>query len=429
VPSWTRLWLADSAVLLASQALTVVATSTAAVLIARQLDPRDWGVFSGLLALSLALSVVIQFGTGTWLLRELSRLFAEPGSTGRSTARSLVNSALVLNAGLAATVLALGIAAALMRRLDPGVTLALGSLLLYSGLIASAYLMEAHLRANRRVGRVAVATLVEKFLLVALIGVVALSGGGVAAIGVAYVLAGLFRVAFVRRSVFAGGSGATKPSRKEVARVFRGSLPFALTSSCLSVIPRLDTFLLLMLSATSAGYFALGDRLLGPAIVFPEVLSITLFPFFARKTGSLSPPWMLSSLLAAVGGAVAVALIATAPTFVPALFGAEYREAVPAVRVFALALPVAFAIGPLRVYGFSRNQERRIVAVALVASLIGSVGIVTGQWAFGVVAAAGAYVIRYLVLLAGFVMIVLRSSARDGGRETARPAVVEIVSP
>lgn len=427
-PGWTRLWVADSAVLLASQALTVVATSGAAILIARQLDPHDWGVFSGFLALSLALSVVIQFGTGTWLLRELSRLFADPGSAERSAARLLVNSALVLNAGLAAVVLALGMAAAAVRGLDAGATLALGSLLLYSGLIASAYLMEAHLRASRRVGRVAVATLVEKFLLVVLVSVVALSGWGVSAIGIAYVLAGLVRVAFVRRSVFAAG-GRSKPSRTQVVRVFRGSLPFALTSSCLSVIPRLDAFLLLTLSATSAGYFALGDRLLGPAVVFPEVLSITLFPFFARKADGLSPPWLLSSLLAAVGGAVAVVVVVTAPTLVPLLFGDKYVDAVPAVRVFALALPFAFAIGPLRVYGFARDQERRVVAVALVASLIGSFGIVTGQWSIGVVAAAGAYVFRYFVLLAGFAIVALRSSLQTGGRETTGPAIVEIVSP
>jgi O-antigen/teichoic acid export membrane protein len=426
---WIRLWLADSSVLLGSQLLTVVATSGAAILIARQLDPSDWGVFSGLLALSLALSVVIQFGTGTWLLRELSRLFVEPDAPRAAEARALVNSALVLNGLLAVSVLAGGTGVAVLLRLDPAVTFALGALLAYSGLIASSYLMEAHLRARRRVGRVALATLLEKFLLVGLVGAVAAVGGSVRAIGTAYLLAGLVRVVFVRLSVFGVGGDSSRPSRLQVARVFRGTLPFALTSSCLSVIPKLDTFLLLMLSATSAGYFALGDRLLGPAVVFPEVLSITLFPFFARRPEWLAPPWILSSSLAAVGALAALVLILTAPTLVPALFGAKYSAAVPAVRVFALALPLAFAIGPLRVYDYSRNEERRVVGVALMASVVGSVGIVTGQLALGVVAAAGAYVLRYAVLLAGLSVVAVRATGRSADRVTPAPTIVEVVSP
>jgi O-antigen/teichoic acid export membrane protein len=424
-PSWTRLWLADSAVLVTSQAMTIVATSAAAVLIARQLDPHEWGIFSGFLALSLALSVVIQFGTGTWLLRELSRLFATDDADTRATASSLVNAALVLNAGLAATVLAAGTVTAMISHLDGGVTLALVSMLAYSGLIASSYLMEAHLRASRRVGRVAAASLLEKYLLVTLIVAVAVVGGGVPAMGIAYVVAGLTRVAFVHRTVFPAGGRMASP-RGKIARVFRGSVPFALTNGCLSVIPKLDAFLLLMLSATSAGYFALGDRVLGPALIFPEILSITLYPFFAQRVQHFSPPWMLSAVFAAVGAVIAVTAVLAAPGFVPFVFGTKYMDAVPAVRVFALALPVAFATGPLRVYGFSRNQEKRVVVVAVVVSVAGSVGIVTGQWTMGVVAAAAAYVFRYLLLLAGLILVALRANAVISLQEPTVPGIVEV---
>src|SRR5437868_6194654 len=76
LPPWAMYWAADSAVLLTSQALTIGATSAAAVLIARHVNPHDWGIFSGFLSLSLGVSILSQFGVGTWLLRELSRLFA-----------------------------------------------------------------------------------------------------------------------------------------------------------------------------------------------------------------------------------------------------------------------------------------------------------------------------------------------------------------
>src|ERR687887_2813787 len=73
-PPWIRDWAVDSGVLLLSQAATIAATSALAILIARSLNPHDWGIFSGFLALSLALSAFGEFGLSTWLLRELSEL-------------------------------------------------------------------------------------------------------------------------------------------------------------------------------------------------------------------------------------------------------------------------------------------------------------------------------------------------------------------
>jgi O-antigen/teichoic acid export membrane protein len=420
VPPWTRLWLADSALLLVSQLLTTVATSVAAVLIARQLEPRDWGVFSGFLALSVALAVVVEFGTTTWLLRELSRLFAAGESVASAASARLVNAGLILSCSLAGLMMLGGLATARLRHLAFGTTIALGSLLAYSGLITAAILIEAHLRASRRVARVAAATVLEKYLLVMLVLGVALLHGGVAGLGLAYVAAGITRVAFVWLSVFHRvGRGGRAPDAALIKHVFRRSIPFALTSSCLSVVPKLDAFLLLTLSATSAGYFALGDRLLGPAVVFPEVLSVTLYPFFARRSQHLSTPWLLSSVFAGVGGAIAVGVIFAAPTFVPLVFGAKYMGALPAIQVMVLALPFLFALGPFRVHAYSRDQEKKVVAMAFGVSLLGGIGIVTGQWMFGIVAAASAYVIRYILFVVGMALI----SARSGGAEV-RAAVV-----
>jgi O-antigen/teichoic acid export membrane protein len=72
LPSWGREWAADSSFLLLSNIVTMLLTTTLAILIARNLDPEDWGAFSGFLALGLAVSIVVDFGLGTWLLREFS---------------------------------------------------------------------------------------------------------------------------------------------------------------------------------------------------------------------------------------------------------------------------------------------------------------------------------------------------------------------
>ena len=75
-PSWVRAWLGDSSMMLVAQVLTVLATSIAAISVARILEPGDWAVFSAFLGLSLALAIVADFGLATWLLREFSRLAA-----------------------------------------------------------------------------------------------------------------------------------------------------------------------------------------------------------------------------------------------------------------------------------------------------------------------------------------------------------------
>src|ERR671934_55149 len=88
-PTWLRLWAADSAALLFSQFAAVVATSALAILLARHLGPRNWGLFSGFLGLSLGLSIFVEFGLTQWLLRELARLWVqqEPDSVSPATRR------------------------------------------------------------------------------------------------------------------------------------------------------------------------------------------------------------------------------------------------------------------------------------------------------------------------------------------------------
>jgi O-antigen/teichoic acid export membrane protein len=432
LPDWTRFWLTDSAVLLASQALTMVATSVAAVLIARQLDPREWGVFAGFLGLSVALSIVVQFGMSAWLLRELSRQFADEAEGGDATESHLLNSALLVNAALAVVTLVAGAVAAELWHLERDVEVALLSLLAYGGLAAASTLFEADLRARRRLGRVAAANFLEKYLLLSIVASIAALHGSVALIGLAYVGAGLVRLAVVQRGVgdrVRGGSRASAPAWRLVPHVVRGSFPFALTDGCLNVVPKLDTLLLLSLSATSAGFFALGDRILGPPLVLQSVLSITLFPFFARKGEQRLHAWLLAAVLAVVGALAAVILFVTAPALVPFLFGEKYVDAVPAVRVFSLTLPLVFASGPLRVFAFSRYREGRVVAVVFIASIAGTAAIVTGQWAYGVVAAAGGYVLRHVFFLAGLVWICAKAREAGSRGEAAqvRAAAVEVV--
>jgi O-antigen/teichoic acid export membrane protein len=412
LPSWTRLWARDSGLLLLSQGLTVVATTLAAILIARNLEPADWGVFSALLGLGFALAVFVEFGLGTWLLRELSALFADLGDAAEQRAKHLAGAAITCALAVAAVIVALGTTISLVRGEGAGFTVALSTLLFYAGVFASGTVLEAYLRSRRRLRRVVSANILEKWVLVLLLVAVVATGAEVWEIGVAYAIAGLTRFTILGASVF-GRRRPPAPTLREALGLWRRSFPFALTSAALTVVPKFDTLLLLALSATAAGYYALGDRMLGPAGVVPVIGATALYPFLARRTHRPGAIWGLAGVFLLGGAAVAVAGFAIAPQLVTVVFGEQYEAAVPAVRWMILALPLIYASQPLLVYGFSAGRERAVVLATMTASLAGTVAILAGYGLGGATGAAGGFFIRQGLILLAFVAIAVRPTSRD----------------
>jgi O-antigen/teichoic acid export membrane protein len=119
------------------------------VVVARWLRPDEWGVFSAFLGLSIALGVFIEFGLATWLLRDLSGLFASVGDAAKPRARALVAAALGCIVILTLVVAAAGGVVGAIAGDRPSLVLALASLLVFGGLFAAANVLEAYLRAQQ----------------------------------------------------------------------------------------------------------------------------------------------------------------------------------------------------------------------------------------------------------------------------------------
>ena len=399
--SWIRAWMGDSAQLLGSQALTVVATSIAAITIARTLQPEDWAIFSAFLGLSMALALVADFGISTWLLRELSALVAghrEPDGSERIG--RLVTSGVVVNSVIALPLLVAAAVWASVARPGAGATLALMSLLAYGTLTTSANALESHLRARREVRLVLSASVLEKSALIVLVLVVASADLGVGAIGLAYLAAGVLRfafdavVVFVRRRV-----RLASPSLRNILAIARTSAPFALNAASLNLVPRLDTLVLATMSTTSAAWFAIGDRVLGPALFIPGTLASALYPFMATHAAKRASPWKLAGGFGLVGLALATLGIVLAPHLIPWLFGAAYDDAVPVAQVMLLMLPLVYAASPLLVVAYSHGWERSLQLPVLVLSLAGTFAIVIGQTVGGATFAALGFVARSALFL------------------------------
>jgi O-antigen/teichoic acid export membrane protein len=398
--------------MIVSQGLTVIATSLAAVLIARKLEPSDWGVFSAFLGLSFALAVFVEFGLATWLLRELSRLFVENGEAADNEARVLVATAAVFAIVVAITIVVAGTGAGAVAGERASLVVALSSLLCYGGLFALANILEPYLRAQRRLGRIVTASILEKYVLVMLVVIAATQGAGIWELGLAYLVAGLLRVSLLYWSVF-GGSLPRLPTSSDLRSVLRKSLPFALTSGAFTVVPRLDALCLLALSTTAAGYFALGDRMLGPLAIASAIAATTLYPFLAQRAHRSRAVWGLSFGLGVCGGIAAAAGFLTAPTLVPLLFGHQYEAAVPAMRLMFLALPLVYAASPLLVYSFSYERERAVVGATLIAMLTGTGAILIGQALEGISGAAAGFLLRQALVFGALVAIAATATRRE----------------
>jgi len=427
-PEWIRGWALDSGVLLFCQLAAIAATSLLAILIARNLTPHEWGVFSGFLALGLALAVFGEFGMSTWLLRELTVLL--PSDAGKpdpetwSRAGVLVSSSLMLSLSIAGSFVIVTAVAVLFLSLDLGLAVAVIALVAYGGIISASTVPEAFFRSRRHLRRIVGATLVEKFLLLALVAACVATGSGVVVIALVYVVAGLTRLAFnLANTVFRDRLRLSWSGFGGMTTIFRRSLPFGANRAFLNVIPRADAFLLAIISAVAAGYFALGDRVIGPALIIPVVASRALYPFLGREGNAKSGLKVV--FLFASGGVVAAAIgILIAPFAVPLLFGSAFRPAVPVVQIMILVVPFVFVSNPLLVHLYSgRREGRRLTIVLAVITVAGTGAIVSGQLLIGTTAAAAGYVLRQALFVAALSIAALApDKLAKKARVTVSPA-------
>jgi O-antigen/teichoic acid export membrane protein len=426
-PTWLRLWAADSAALLFSQFAAVVATSALAILLARHLGPRNWGLFSGFLGLSLGLSIFVEFGLTQWLLRELARLWVRQGpesvSPGaRRRAGRIVVASLTVNVLLGLVmIIGAGVAVAIFR-VGASSAVLLVALVAYGAFLAACSGLEAVFRARRQLARVVTATLLEKVLLLLLVLASVLAGSDLFAIGIAYLVAGVARLGFDLVSIVRSGDLVfAAPSRRAARHVTRRSLPFALNRASMNIVPRLDTFILAALSPVAAGYFALGDRALGPVVIIAVVMSSTLYPFLASEPSGSRAGWRIVALLGALGSVIGAVGIVLSPRLVPFVFGSDYSHAVRVVQVMLVAIPFFFAANPLLAHVYTARLEHRRLGLSLGGvSFLGTGAVVAGQTLVGPVGAACGYVARSILVLALLALAGSASGSADRFLRNAR---------
>jgi O-antigen/teichoic acid export membrane protein len=430
---WMNQWARDSSLLTISQVTALVVTTGLAALVARYLGPDEFGIFAGFLSLAYGLSLYVDAGVATWLLRELSRSAsvnkARSANESRAADSELVCAALTFNGALALVLTAGSIVVAAALGSSQNLVLSLAALMAYSCLLNCAATLETVFRARRMIGTVIAAIACEKGLLVALVGAALLAGWGIMGIALGYVAAGLARVVFDVGASMRGLIKPRAPEWQDLRKVFLHSLPFGISSTASTAVVRLDTFVLGLFSVFAAGLYAIGDRFATAALIVPATAATTLYPLLARRERALRGALHAAVTMGAIGALLAGIGIAVAPWLVPALFGDRFSGAVDVVQLMLLGVPFYFATSMLMAGLFSAGHERSVVRVLLPSTIFGTGCVILGQLTEGVRGAAIGYACRPVLQLVALSALAWLVAVRQGGVNRRLPLALSRPQP
>ena len=375
MPTWPhgggRL-LNDALVIQAGRALQVLFNLCTFVMLALALGPREFGVFSTIVAVIAAGSALADLGLGQLAVRAVAQAqHAEIAGIHSAIPYLYAASAalLVVSCAISWGLTGIGLKAV-------AATL----------LVGTAYLLtQARIGVERglwlgalHVTKATGIELIASALRTTAVGLVWLTGG-VSVLHFAWgiALSGVASLVVVLQWLRYTYAAADTTSGWSARRTIRESIPFGLSSltwNTFAELPKL--FLAPVAGAVAVGQYAAGSRFLAAATLpLQSVLSVVTPRLFAaahassgaRETRMRS---FARSLLAitALGTVFALAMVVLAPV-VPIILGADYLPAVPVLRMLALSLPfqgLAFAAGDW-LGGLGRQTLRLLLTVATLA--------------------------------------------------------------
>ena len=415
--SWQVSWLKESSVLVGAQAISVLTSSLLLVLIARTLGPATLGLFAGFLGAAIAANGIVELGMSTWLLRELAATWQDKsGDLDASGRRSeLVGVAVSLVVVVTVGVLAAGGFVALAAGFSGQLTLALMALLVYGTLSGIALVLEVGFRALRSVRTPALATILEKIILVVLVGLSLETHADIRILALSYVPGITVRVMFdLKRLRAEQGTLIRAASPSAMWAAARAASPFTLNTLVLVVITRLDVALVAVVSTVAAGYYSVADRSLTALIVFPILSCITLYPHLAGRPERIKHAWKLGVAAAAAVGAVAAGAAAAAPALIPAVFGQRFKPAVHLFQILMISAPALIYSQMMLVSVFTQRRERAAVVSIAVSLLVGTIIFVICLLVWGATGAAVGAVIRSMLFVMSVVILSKRRPAIRG---------------
>ncbi|MCB0060925.1 MAG: flippase [Caldilineaceae bacterium] len=382
-------------VLMGSQVTTWTLTLLLTVFLPRYLGAAGIGKLQFATSLWLLVGMMISFGTGTLLTKEIARM---PERTSELFGTVVVVRIVLFGAGYALTIM-------LLRYLAyPPETITV------VGIIVAANLMEqfatacqSSLQGLERMSILSVANIVGKSIDTVVGILLLLAGWGI------YAIAGLLIVSTTVRLLiqlrFLTKSYPLHLSfRVDTAlRMLRSGLPYLMSSIFLVGYLQMNVLIIsFLLNEEAIGWYSAADRLFNTLLFIPTIFMMAVFPVFSRL--KVSDTAYLHRLmgksfdsLLLLGVPIGLGMMIVAGPIVTFLFGQDFVNSGPILGVMGVALIFMYLnvlLGQFMISTDRQNTWTVIMAVATVILIGLDITLIPWfhtRWGNGAIGAASAY--------------------------------------
>ncbi|HLC40751.1 MAG TPA: flippase [Methylomirabilota bacterium] len=331
--------------LLSGQIVSKVIAFGYVILFARLLGPRNFGVYSFVIAYLALFTTIADLGLNRLVMRDVSR---NPSQLGLYFWNILALRFVLAGGALVVFVGSLAFLGTDRNTLMLG---AIAGLTLFPSAVSTT--LDGIAVARQQMNLIAVSQALLALLTAVLGGIAVLTEGGLGNLFVALVLASVLHAS----SLFLywwnkGLLGKPFAQRGFWREAFLRAWPYALLSFLGVVYFRIDTVMLnFMKGPEITGQYAAAYRILEASIFIPAALTTAVFPVFAQlHVQRREELWRLYARTMKVLAIVAIPLMGTlvvlAPEVVRLFYGVAYEKAASALRVLSLAIFFVFIHSP-----------------------------------------------------------------------------------
>jgi O-antigen/teichoic acid export membrane protein len=199
--------------------------------------------------------------------------------------------------------------------------------------------------------------------------------------------------------------------------ILKGGFPFFILAALLVVYGTIDIPLLqAMTGSEEVGWYALAYRWVSVPAFFAAVVATTFFPALSAAGVHVTPAFtslankaLRFTVFIATPAAIGIALIAE--PFISLLYGGQFQQAVPLMRILALHIPIVSLDIVLGSVAMASDRQRQWVMVSVAAAvfnpLLNLVAIPQSQRLFdnGAIGAAVVTVLTELMLMVGAIAL------------------------
>ncbi|HVE19830.1 MAG TPA: flippase [Ilumatobacteraceae bacterium] len=395
--------------LLFAQTATWVVSISLLLVAPRILGDRTFGDLSFVIVFVSFFELVANMGTNTFVVKSIAR---DADSLGR-----YVVSAVVMKLCLALVLAGLALVVGASLGLSHTMLFLIGA---YSaGMVINSVgtTIGAALTGLQLIADLAKWNIVQCYV-GGIAGVLILLGhGSVIAFAVVFNLAFIIPIPFNLRRLWPYVAGNRRIEPRLWPVIMKGGFPFFILAGLLVLYGTIDVPLLQAMSGSEAvGWYALAYRWVSVPAFFAASVATAFFPALSAEGVELAPSFgslanraARIAVLVATPAAIGIALVAD--PFVTFLYGAEFRESVPLLRILALHIPIVSLDIVLGSVAMAADRQRRWVIISVIATIfnpvLNLVAIPQAERLFdnGAIGAAVVTVFTEIILLVGGIAI------------------------